>query len=227
VGASLIHNVREAADEPAGALVLFHGRGADEHDLVPLLDALDPQRRLLGVTPRAPLALSPGGAHWYVVREIGYPDPDTFLSTYRLASQWLDELADATGIPLSRTVLGGFSQGAVMSYALGLGCGRDRPAAIVALSGFIPTVDGFKLDLRRPLPPVAIGHGTLDPVISVEWGRRARDLLETAGAARVLYRETPIGHGVDPDFLHALAPWVAAALGTSKAMSFTPVARQA
>ena len=54
-----------AAGEPEGALVLFHGRGADENDLFPLLDALDPERRLLGVTPRGPLSLPPGGAHWY------------------------------------------------------------------------------------------------------------------------------------------------------------------
>ena len=67
---------RPAVSDPEGLLVLFHGRGADEHDLFPLLDLLDPSRRLLGVTPRGPLHLPPGGAHWYAVHEIGYPDPD-------------------------------------------------------------------------------------------------------------------------------------------------------
>ena len=81
-----------AAGEPEGLLVLFHGRGADEHDLFPLLDVLDPERRLLGVTPRGPLSLPPGGAHWYVVSEIGYPDPETFLPTYERAAEWLDAL---------------------------------------------------------------------------------------------------------------------------------------
>ena len=57
-------SVREAAGEPEGALVLFHGRGADEHDLVPLFDVLDPERRFVGLTPRGPLSLPPGGAHW-------------------------------------------------------------------------------------------------------------------------------------------------------------------
>ena len=56
-------------------------------------------------------------------------------------------------------MLGGFSQGAVMSLALGLGAGRPRPAAIVALSGFIPEVEGWELDLAPPFPPIAIGHG--------------------------------------------------------------------
>ena len=194
---------RPAEGEPAGLLVLFHGRGADERDLFPLLDELDPQRRLLGVTPRGPLALPPGGAHWYAFRDVGYPDPATFFETYAALTEWLDGL----GFEPERTVLGGFSQGAVMTYALGLGSGRPRPAALVALSGFMPTVPGFELSLEPPLPPVAIGHGTYDPVISVEFSRRARELLEGAGG-EVLYREYPLPHAVDPGFLAELAPWL-------------------
>jgi phospholipase/carboxylesterase len=205
---TIAYRERPADGEPEGLLVLFHGRGVDEHDLFPLLDVLDPQRRLLGLTPRGPLSLPPGGAHWYAVQEIGYPDPATFLPTYQAASEWLASVAEETGIGPERTVLGGFSQGAVMTYALGLGRGRPRPTALAALSGFVPTVPGFELDLEPPLPPVAIGHGTLDPVISVEWGRRAREQLEAAGAD-VLYREYPLPHAVDPGFLADLAPWFA------------------
>ncbi len=191
--------------------MLFHGRGADEHDLFPLLDVLDPERRLLGITPRGPLSLPPGGAHWYAVREIGFPDPDTFLATYAAVSDWLDGLAAETGIPAERTVLGGFSQGAVMTYSLGLGRGRPRPAALVALSGFIPTVEGLAIELGPPPPRIAIGHGTEDVVISVEWSRLARQALEEADAA-LLYREYPLPHAVDPRFLQELAPWIASAL---------------
>ena len=211
---SLEHLVRPAAGDPAGALVLFHGRGTSEHDLFPLLDALDPQRRLVGATPRGPLVLPPGGAHWYVVREIGYPDRETFMSSYELAAAWLESLADETGIPPARTIIGGFSQGAVMSWALGLGGTRPRPAGIIALSGFVPTVDGFELDLSPPLPPVAIGNGTYDPVISVEFGRQAKKILEEAGAD-VLYRESPMPHSVDPSFIADLQPWVSDALSSS------------
>jgi phospholipase/carboxylesterase len=200
---TIAYRERPAEGEPAGLLVLFHGRGADERDLFPLLDELDPQRRLLGVTPRGPLALPPGGAHWYALQEVGYPDPATFFETYAALTEWLDGL----GFEPERTVLGGFSQGAVMTYALGLGSGRPRPAALVALSGFMPTVPGFELSLEPPLPPVAIGHGTYDPVISVEFSRRARELLEGAGG-EVLYREYPLPHAVDPGFLAELAPWL-------------------
>ena len=194
---------RPAAGDPEGLLVLFHGRGADENDLFPLLDILDPERRLLGVTPRGPLALPPGGAHWYIVREVGYPDPATFLPTFEAVSPWLDAL----GFPPERTVLGGFSQGAVMAYSLGLAKGRARPAGIVALSGFVPTVEGFELDLEPPLPPVAIGHGTYDPVIEVSFGRKAQALLEAAGAD-VVYRESPLPHAIDPRFLAELPGWI-------------------
>jgi phospholipase/carboxylesterase len=100
-----------------------------------------------------------------------------------------------------------------MSYALGLGAGRPRPAGVLALSGFIPNVEGFTLDLERPLPPIAVGHGTYDPVIGVEWGQQAKERLEAAGAD-VLYREYPLPHTIDPRFLAELQDWVRQAVGT-------------
>jgi phospholipase/carboxylesterase len=200
---TLAHLTRPARGEPEGLLVIFHGRGADEHDLFPMLDALDPERRLLGVTPRGPLSLPPGGAHWYALYRLGYPDPETFSATYPMVVEWLDGF----GFPPERTVLGGFSQGGVMAYALGLAKGRSRHAGLIALSCFMPTVPGFELDLEPPLPPVAIGHGTYDDVIGVEWGRAARELLVKAGAD-VLYRESPMGHTIDPAFVQELAEWL-------------------
>jgi phospholipase/carboxylesterase len=206
----VVYEVRDsAAGEPAGALVLFHGRGADEHDLVPLLDLLDPEQRLLGVTPRGPFSFPPGGAHWYKLQEVGYPDRETFLATYEEVGSWLDGLLAEHGIPPEKTVLGGFSQGAVMAYSFGLGTGRPRPAALLAFSGFVPVVEGFELDLSE-IPPVAIGHGTYDPIIPVDFSRRARQLLEEAGASP-LYREYPLPHAIDPSFLIELRGWLARA----------------
>jgi phospholipase/carboxylesterase len=217
VSLDIPHRLRRAAADPEGALVLFHGRGADEHDLFPLLDMLDPERRLLGATLRGPLSLPPGGAHWYIVRRVGFPDPDTFHATYRSVMGSLDDLLAEHAIPPERTVLGGFSQGAVMSYALALGEGRPRPAGILALSGFIPTVDGFALDLQGTAGlPVAIGHGEYDPVIPVEFGRDARHRLTTAGA-EVTYRESPIPHAIDPGFVRELPVWLARAVAPTPA----------
>jgi phospholipase/carboxylesterase len=193
--------IREAASSPAGAIVLTHGRGADADDLQPLVDLLDPEGRLLGVFPRGPLVLPPGGRHWYIVREVGFPDADTFLPTFDELAGHLDSLLAEREIPWARTVLAGFSQGAVMSYALGLGAGRPRPAAILAFSGFIPTVEGFDLALDEPDGlPVSIAHGSLDPVISVEFGRAAREQLTAAGFD-VRYREDPVEHTIAPGAL--------------------------
>jgi phospholipase/carboxylesterase len=205
---TLVHRLRPSAGEPEGAIVLLHGRGTGESDLHPLLDLLDPERRLVGITPGAPLALPPGGRHWYVVQRVGYPDPDTFHGSFDLLAQWLDALPGAIGVPWERVVLGGFSQGTAMTYALGLGAGRRRPAGLIGLSGFIPRVPGFELDLEtaRDLP-VAIGHGTHDPIIGIEFGREAKAILEQAGA-QVTYRESPMAHSVDPGFIHELAGWV-------------------
>lgn len=198
---SLAHRARPAAGDPEGAIVVLHGRGADEHDLAPLLDALDPERRLAGYLPRGPLSLPPGGAHWYVVHRVGFPDPGTFLPTFERLSAWVDAALAEAGVPAERLFLAGFSQGAVMSYSLALAASRPRPAAVLAFSGFVPRVETFDLDLdSRAGLPVSIAHGTLDPIIEVEFGRDARERLAAAGLD-VVYREDPVGHTIAPGAL--------------------------
>ena len=127
--AGLTYLERPAAADAAGLLVLHHGRGSDERDLLGLADVLDPEQRLHVVTPRAPLELGGPGYHWYVVPRVGYPDHDTFHGAYRSLAAFHDELWERTGIGPERTVLGGFSMGSVMSYSLGLGPDARRPRA--------------------------------------------------------------------------------------------------
>lgn len=204
----LDHLVRPAAGDPAGALVLLHGRGADEHDLYGLLDLLDPERRLLGITPGGPLALPPGGRHWYRLGGIPTPDPETFLASARLLAAFVDALP----VPADRVVLGGFSQGTVMSWATAFGPGRPRPAGVLALSGFLPRVEGYPLDLSTAVGlPVAVAHGTRDPVIPASFGAEAAAALDAAGAA-LLRLETPVWHTIDPAWLAPLRDLVAAAV---------------
>ncbi len=204
---------RPAAGEPEGLLVLHHGRGTDEHDLLPLGDELDPQRRLHVATPRAPLTL-PGwpGNHWYLVPRVGYPDPETFQAARRELARFHDELWQRTGIDPQRTILGGFSMGSVMSYALGLDSDRQPPAGILAFSGFVPTVDGWQPDLAgRQNLRVFIAHGRRDPVIDVQFARAARDLLG-AGGLEVDYHETNVAHQIDRTVLPAAVGWLSATL---------------
>ena len=206
---ALTFRERPAVGEPEGVLVLHHGRGADENDLLPLGDALDPARRLHVVTPRAPLAL-PGwpGHHWYVVPRVGYPDPTTFHEAFVGLAAFHDHLWDRTGLPPERTVLGGFSMGSVMSYALGLGPGRPAPAGILAFSGFIPVVDGWEPDLPgREHVRAFVAHGRNDPIMEVGFARRVRELLETGGL-EVEYHESEAAHQIDPTHLAAAVRWV-------------------
>jgi phospholipase/carboxylesterase len=212
---ALVHRDRPAGGEARGLLVLHHGRGADELDLLPLADVLDPERHLHVVTPRAPLTL-PGapGHHWYVVPRVGHPDPATFHDAVEQLAAFHEELWAGTGIGPERTVLGGFSMGSVMSYTMGLGPGRPAPAGILAFSGFIPAVEGWRPDLAGRPSRVFIAHGRSDPVIGVEFARQAHRTLEEAGMD-VVYHESDVPHTIDPAHLPAAREWLGETIGAA------------
>jgi phospholipase/carboxylesterase len=207
--APLFHLERAADGDPEGLLVLHHGRGTDESDLLGLADFLDPERRLRIVTPRAPLQL-PGspGYHWYLVPRVGHPDPQTFTAAREALAELHDELWEETGIGPGRTVLGGFSMGAVMSYATALSADRPVVAGILAFSGFVPRVEGWEPALAdRTDTKAFVSHGRRDPVIGVEFAERARELLSDGGLD-VTYRSSELGHQIDPAHLREASAWV-------------------
>lgn len=210
---SLVFRERPADGEPDGLLVLHHGRGTDEHDLLGLADVLDRERRLHVVTPRGPLQV-PGfpGSHWYAVPRVGYPDPETFRAAFAALSAFHDEAWERTGVGPDRTVFGGFSMGSVMSYALGLAAGRPAPAGILAFSGFVPVVEGWKPSLAdRPSLRAFIAHGRRDPIMEIGFAYRARDLLE-AGGLDVDYHESDAAHHIDPAHVQPAIDWLSTTL---------------
>jgi phospholipase/carboxylesterase len=214
----LTYRERPASGDPAGLLVLHHGRGTDENDLLPLGDVLDPERRLHVVTPRGPLKL-PGwsGNHWYAVPRVGYPDPETFRVAFESLAGLHDELWRRTGLTPEETVLGGFSMGSVMSYSLGLAGSRPAPAGILAFSGFVPVVEGWTASLEdRQGTRAFIAHGRSDPIMEVGFARRARELLE-GGGLEVEYHESDAGHHIDPAHVPAAVDWLAATLSLERA----------
>jgi phospholipase/carboxylesterase len=182
---------RPAAGEPAGALILLHGRGGNEDDFSRLYDDLDPERRLHVFVPRGPVSVGDDRAHWF-----DHELPGLVGCAASAMDAWLDDLP----FPRERIVLGGWSQGGAMTYVLGLSARRPRPAALVPLRAFLPLWEGWEPNLEPPLPPVAIGHGTNDEAVPVAWARVARRLLEAAGA-QVIYRESPVGHEIDAAWL--------------------------
>lgn len=212
----LFYRERPAAGEADGLLILHHGRGTDETDLLGLADALDPQRRLWVLTPRGPLQL-PGspGYHWYLVRRVGYPDHDTFRAARAALAELHDRLWEESGISPERTVLGGFSMGSVMSYAMGLGADRPGPAGVLAFSGFVPVVEDWQPQFAdRRATRAFIAHGRSDPIIDVAFAHGAREQLE-AGGLGVQYHESDVGHQIDPADLAAASEWLEATLPSS------------
>ncbi|HVV89039.1 MAG TPA: phospholipase [Solirubrobacterales bacterium] len=207
---------RPAAGNPEGLLVLHHGRGTDESDLIGLADALDPERRLRVVSARGPLRV-PGwpGYHWYLVPRVGYPDRASFDAARAALAELHDRLWEEGGVGPERTVLAGFSMGAVMSHAMGWGEERPAVAGVLAFSGFMPTVAGWRPSLEDRVGTRAfLAHGTHDPVIEVGFGRAAHDLL-VAGGIDVTYRESEVVHTIDPATVPVAAGWLAATVPPS------------
>lgn len=213
--AGLSYLERPAAGAPQGLLVLHHGRGTSERDLLGLADMLDAERRLRVITPRAPLQL-PGspGYHWYLVPRVGYPDHDSFHAARRALGDLHDRLWEETGVDPARTVFGGFSMGTVMSYAMALSGDRPAVAGVLAFSGFVPVVDGWAPSFEdRQDTRACVSHGRRDPVIEVGFAHSARELLE-AGGLDVEYHESELGHQIDPAHLRAAAEWLTVTVST-------------
>lgn len=214
---ALTYRERPADGAPEGLLILHHGRGSDEHDLLTLADVLDPTHRLHVVTPRAPLELpdSPG-YHWYLVPRVGYPDPDSFDAARHQLGELHDELWQRTGVKPERTMLGGFSMGAVMSYVMAFSAERPAPAGVLAFSGFIASVEQWQPDLaNRTAVRVFIAHGKRDQVIGVEFARAAAKRLREAGLP-VEYHESEAGHHIDPREIPAASAWLTDTLERSR-----------
>ena len=219
----LLHYLeRPAAGEPEGLLVLHHGRGTSERDLIGLADALDPAARLHVVTPRAPLTM-PGspGFHWYLVPRVGYPDHDTFHAARQALAGLHDHLWEQTRIGPERTVLGGFSMGTVMSYTMAFDPERPAVAGVLAFGGFVPVVEGWEPTFRdRQATRAFIAHGRRDPVIEVGFAHRARDVLAREGL-EVEYHESDVGHQIDPAHLRDAGEWLRGAPGAPPGSTFS------
>lgn len=201
----LVTHVVAPGEAPERLFLLVHGKGADEKDLEPLLPHLDRAGRFLFVLPRAPLPFPPGFT-WYTTDGIPRGGPE-FISSVDAIDDVLDTACVEHGLDRARALIGGFSQGAALTLALGLRrSARPRPAGVLAMSGFLPEPAGLDYDLAGG-PPVLIQHGTADPLIPVHRGRDAARTLAGAGVP-VLYREYPMAHQVALESLADASTWV-------------------
>jgi len=199
------------SDHPP-VLVLLHGLGADEGDLMGLTPELDP--RLLIVSIRAPLEYGNGGYAWFEIRwTANGPEADSeqALSSLELLVATLEHLPDGLGVTPSQLLLGGFSQGAMMSVGVAL-LRPELVAGVVSMSGrLLPEFLPAELPATLAKVPFLVQHGTQDQVLPVAGSRQVRDELERAGCA-VTYREYPMGHEINLRSLADVRQWIAGRL---------------
>lgn len=213
---TLVHRTvppRVASARPP-LLVLLHGIGADEADLLPLAAHLDP--RFLVISARAPHEAEPMGFRWYEIDwSVSPPRADAaeIVASRETLARFVEEAAAAHGADPSRVFLLGFSQGAIMSLAL-LWARPDLVRGVVAHSGRMARLPG-----PDPTPEalahahVLALHGAEDEVVPVAQGRKIAEVLAPVLGARMVYRELEgLGHGVSEESLAEAARWLSARL---------------
>lgn len=195
---------RSPGSEPHPVLVLLHGYGADEHDLLAIADDLD--GRFYVVSARAPLSLDRGYA-WNHLGPDLQPDPATFRSSLEALTRFVDDLPRVYPVDPNALFTLGFSQGAILAAALLL-TRPSVPRGTIMLSGYLP-IDVAQSANPKALAgkPVFVGHGRQDPLIPVDAARLTRDYLRDIGTA-VTYHEYPIAHYIGSDELRDVARWV-------------------
>jgi phospholipase/carboxylesterase len=197
----------------APLLVLLHGIGADENDLVGLAPSLDP--RFTVVSLRAPRPYHVGYA-WFQIdwKPDGSIVPNATQARETLADlvRWLAAVPARLDADPDRLYLLGFSQGAMMSFGV-LRTAPERLAGVVALSGlFDEDIFAAPADAAATARvPVFLAHGTHDDVLPLARGRAVRDFFQPR-QRDVTYREYPVAHSIAPDELHDVAAWLTAQL---------------
>jgi thioredoxin 1 len=202
-----------AGSDAKRVLLLAHGYGADERDLGGLLSYLDPEGQFATVMPRGPHS-APGspGFSWY---EMGTPpSPGMFNEVLDELEATLDDTCTQFGFPRSEAIVGGFSQGAGLAIALSLRSSESaHPAGAVAMSPFLPALDGLELDDDAVGSiPVLVQHGTNDPMIPVKQARLLARALQAAGVPTV-FREYPMEHQVALESLQDARAWLGEVIG--------------
>jgi phospholipase/carboxylesterase len=201
---------RRAEGAKSPAIILLHGRGADENDLLGLAQYLDERLTIFSI--RAPFPFEFGGYTYFLLNDDGTAEPSEFLESHRRLLTFVEAVGSLPEVDPSKIYLLGFSMGTIMSYALAL-THPAKFAGVIAQSGFVR--DHPALEFRwKHLEgcPFMITHGTQDPVIPVALARKTKDLF-AASNADFMYREYPMGHEISGESLADVAGWLRKKLG--------------
>lgn len=209
---SLFHLVREpqTKSDKSPLLLLLHGYGSNEEDLFSFASELPDEYYV--ISARAPHSMPPYGNAWYSIhfdRDANkFSDDDEAIESRDLISKFIDELVATYPIDKTKVTLIGFSQGAILSYAVALS-NPEQIQRVVALSGYINPAILAENYQGKDLSKLKffISHGTVDQVIPVDWARKAPEFLKALGLD-VVYNEYPLGHGVAPQNFYDFKNWL-------------------
>lgn len=184
----------------------MHGWGANAEDVASLLPLLNlPDYQFVLPNAPYPYPYSPVGKAWYDLRvENMYQG---LAESRQLLIDFLQSLESTTGVPLSRTILSGFSQGGAMT----LDVGSKLPlAGLAVMSGYLRP-DAVTAD-QKGIPPTLITHGKYDEVVPIQAAWKVRETVESLGVA-VKYHEFDMGHEINPQTLEVLRNFVVNVIG--------------
>ncbi len=194
-------------DQPP-VLVLLHGLGSNEHDLMGLAPELDP--RLLIVCIQAPIEYGNGGYAWFEIQWEAdgiRVDAEQVQASREILIESLRLLPEALGFEPSQILLGGFSQGAIMSLGVAL-AEPELVSGILLMSGrLLPDFLPQELLTATKALPILIQHGTSDGVLPVQGSRYMREKLESMGWP-VEYKEYPMAHEISEQSLADVRDWI-------------------
>jgi len=195
----------------APAIILLHGRGSDENDLLGLSDHLD--ARLAVFSVRAPIPFEFGGFTYFQLNEDGTAHREEFLASYERLMGFVDGVAALPEVERTRIYLMGFSMGTIMSYALAL-TRPEKFAGVVAQSGFVRDHPDLVYQWKGLATcPFIITHGTYDPILPISLARETKELFVKSNA-KVVYKEYPMGHEINGESLADVVAWLKERLGS-------------
>lgn len=203
---------RQMGEGKPPALLLLHGFGSNEQDLMGLAPYLDPRFHLLAARAPIPLGLMMYG--WYQIEPLPdgnfHYEPEEALQSLERLVRFLDEIVSEYNLDPARLFLGGFSQGAILSCGALL-VAPEKIAGVVAMSGRWPEpVAAERVAASRARltdKPVLVVHGTSDPVIPLAYGRDLRAKLQALPMA-LTYREYPMGHTISEESIELVRTWL-------------------
>jgi phospholipase/carboxylesterase len=200
--------------EPDSAVVLLHGYGSDGNDLIAMAPAFQPLLPgAVFLSPNAPTALGMGGFQWFPIswdssanrlaqRQVGV------VSARPVVIEFLEDLWAQTGVTPERTILAGFSQGAMMALHVGLSLPPEQTLmGVIGISGAFLPPEGFGSD-RYARPPICLVHGDRDDVVHPEHSAEANSLLTNSGFEVSYHVSHGVGHGVAPDGIQFIAGFI-------------------